>query len=166
VDDQERQVLYTYDRQGRLEAVTDFGGNVWRYEYDRAGLLQRIIDPKNAEIMLVGYDFRDRATAVRILGAQYRYAYADRETVIEDEAKRVTRVAHDRNGISTSLVNANGFRSQITLDRLNRVTALLHNGSARATVRYGATGEIESLTRFDGDSRFFRTSRHSRSLKL
>lgn len=151
VDDQGRQVVYAYDRQGRLKAVTDFGGNAWRYEYDRAGLLQRIIDPRNAEIMLVNYDSRDRAKAVRIMGAQYRYAYSAHETVIEDEAKRVTRVAHDRSGIATSIINANGFRSQITLDRLNRVTALLHNGSAYATVRYRATGEIESLTRLEGE---------------
>jgi YD repeat-containing protein len=152
-DDQGRHVVYGYDGRGRLETVTDFGGNAWRYEYDRAGLLQRIIDPRNAEIMLVAYDSRDRARSVRILGAQYRYGYAGRETAIEDEAKRVTRVAHDRNGIATSIINANGFRSQITLDQLNRVTALFHNGSARATVRYRATGEVESLTRLDGERR-------------
>lgn len=153
MDDQGRQVVYAYDGQGRLETVIDFGANAWRYEYDRAGLLQRIIDSRNAEIMLVAYDSRARAKSVRILGAQYRYAYAGRETVIEDEAKRLTRVAHDRNGTATSITNANGFRSQITLDQLNRVTALFHNGSARATVRYRATGEIESLTRLDVERR-------------
>lgn len=153
VDDQGRQVAYAYDGQGRLAAVTDFGGNAWQYGYDRGGLLQRIIDPRNAEIMLVDYDSRDRAKSVRILGAQYRYAYAGRETVIEDEAKRVTRIAHDRSGIATLLTNANGLVSRIALDRLNRVTALLHNGSPRATVRYRSSGEIESLTRFDGERR-------------
>ncbi len=145
-------MVYAYDRQGRLEAVTDFGGNAWRYEYDRAGLLQRITDPRSADIMLVAYDSRDRAKSVQILGAQYRYAYAGRETAIEDEAERVTRVAHDRNGVATSIINANGFRSQIILDQLSRVTALLHNGAARATVRYRAAGGIESLTRFDGEA--------------
>ena len=82
VDDQGREVVYAYDRQGRLEAVTDFGGNAWRYEYDRAGLLQRITDPRSAEIMLVAYDSWDRAQSVQILGAQYRYAYAGRETAL------------------------------------------------------------------------------------
>ena len=53
--------------------------------------VQRIIDPRNAEIMVVAYDLIDRLKAVRILGAQYRYTYPGRETVIEDEAERVTR---------------------------------------------------------------------------
>jgi YD repeat-containing protein len=151
VDDQGRQVVYTYDRQGRLNAVTDLAGNLWRYGYDKAGLLERIVDPKNAEVVLVAYDARDRARSVRILGARYLYAYEGRETVIEDEAKRITRVAHSRDGIATSITNANGLVSRITLDRLNRVTALLHDGSARATVRYRATGEIASMTRLDGE---------------
>ncbi len=148
-DDQRREVSYAYDRRGQLEIVTDLGGYRWRHQYDALGHLQSVIDPRDVTIVEVTFDSKHRARTVQILGVEYRYDYQKGDTLITDEARRVTRVSHNRYGMATTVTNPNGFTTEVVLDQDNRVSALLHNGTPRATLTYDPSGRIDTLNRLE-----------------
>lgn len=150
-DDQRREVSYAYDRRGRLETVTDLGGNRWRHEYDAVGHLQRVIDPRDVTIVEAAFDSKHRARMAEVLGTAYHYDYQEEATLITDEARRVTRVSHNRYGMATTVTNPNGFTSEVLLDQHNRVKTLLHNGTPRAGLTYDSSGSVDTLTRFAPD---------------
>jgi YD repeat-containing protein len=148
-DDQRRTVAYAYEPRGQLQTVIDLGGNPWKYEYDRLGRLERVIDPRDVATAVVAYDSADKVKKVAILGAQYEYRYAAGDTFITDNAKRLTRVSHSRDGMATSVTSPNGLISELVLDTHNRVTTLLHNGSSSAAFTYDSAGRLDTVTRFE-----------------
>lgn len=127
-DDQGRTVSYAYGGRGQLATVSDLGGNSWRHDYDHLGRLERIIDPRGVTTVVAAFDSMSRVKKVSILGAEFEYKYAASETFIKDNANRVTRVAHNRDGLATLVSSPTGLVSELVLDERNRVTALLHNG--------------------------------------
>lgn len=149
IDDQGRKVAYQYDDQGLLRVVIDIGGNEWRCNYDEHGRLRRALDPQGVPILEVQSDERHRATAVRLLGSEYRYRYENARTIIQDEAGRTAFALYNQFGITTSLTSATGFTSEIRFDEQNRVTALVQNFKPKAAFSYGADGLLETLVRHD-----------------
>jgi YD repeat-containing protein len=98
------------------------------------------------------FDSKRRVAKVAILGSEYSYKYATTDTFVTDDANRVTRLSHNGDGLTTSIVSPNGLVSELVLDDSNRVTSLLHNGSPVAKFGYNREGAVEVVTRLE-DSR-------------
>jgi len=105
----------TYDKRGRLIALTDAKGNSWRYEYDKAGNLVALTDRK---------------------GRTYRFEYdeAYRPIRIYDPEGRVqVAVEYDEVGQPRRMTDAEGHTMAFTFDALGRLIATAWDGDeARA----------------------------------
>ena len=55
-DRHDRQVTYQYDDAGRLEVVTDIGGQSWRYGYDQDGRVNTASHPNGDLYLTIEYD--------------------------------------------------------------------------------------------------------------
>ena len=105
----------TYDKRGRLIALTDARGHSWRYEYDGAGNLIALTDRK---------------------GRTYRFEYdeAYRPIRIYDPEGRVqVEVEYDEVGQPRRMTDAEGHTMAFTFDALGRLIATAWDGDeARA----------------------------------
>ncbi|MFF5253846.1 RHS repeat-associated core domain-containing protein [Streptomyces leeuwenhoekii] len=67
-------INYRYDRKGRLESVTDQGGNTWTYKYDLRGRPYETTDPDKGTTTTL-YDKGDRALTVTNNDKTIAFAY-------------------------------------------------------------------------------------------
>ena len=84
-----RSVEYAYDEK-KLVAVIDIEGKQWRNLYDKAGRLEKMIDPTNQTIALIAYDKKDRVTSTVVDAIDRKYSYGKKVTTVEDGIGRPT----------------------------------------------------------------------------
>ncbi|WP_246002089.1 RHS repeat-associated core domain-containing protein [Allorhizocola rhizosphaerae] len=80
------RTVYTYDRRGNMESVTDAAGNTWRFVHDVRGRLLRSEDPDRG-VTEYTYDDADEMLTTRdARGVVLAYAYDDlgRKTAVHE----------------------------------------------------------------------------------
>ena len=92
-------INYRYDRKGRLESVTDQGGNTWGYKYDLRGRLHETTDPDKGTTTTV-FDKGDRVLTVTNNKKTIAFAYdaLGRVTATHDttlDGTRLTEQTYD-----------------------------------------------------------------------
>lgn len=148
-DDLGRTVQYRYDRQGRLSQVSDVGGNEWSYHYDGQDRLKKVIDPNRHQALVASYVRDGQVQHARIRAASYHFQYRDGHTTVRDELRQQTDYQYNSEGLTTQVVNAEGFKSQVRYDDKNRVSAVLQNQQMVAEFRYGTDDRLQRMTRYD-----------------
>ena len=147
-DDVGRSVSYSYNYKGELAVVTDLGGNNWEYKYanDR---LHQIIDPKGNRAASINYHQNGKVRRTRIRQKKHTYDYNGSETTVTNDSGETDRFVQNVDGITTQILNSDGFTSEIVLSPTNSVATLLHDGHLRATFNYDSSGNPEWVVRFD-----------------
>lgn len=148
VDDQGRTVSYTYNNQDQLERVTDLGGNVWIYKYANDQLHQ-VIDPNGNQAVQITYHEDGQVERTRIRHEKLNYVYDGDVTTVTDDMGHASMFEQNAQGVTTRIINAEGFVTDIDLAANNQVEALRHNGMLRGSFTYDANGNPERMVRFD-----------------
>lgn len=93
---------YTYDEAGRVESVTDGRGNKVSYEYDAFGNLSALIYPDGGRV-------------------SYTYDLLDRLTEVTDRQGGVTSYTYDPDGLLLEVKRPNGTRTTLSYDGVGQV---------------------------------------------
>ncbi|SHG80911.1 RHS repeat-associated core domain-containing protein [Streptoalloteichus hindustanus] len=151
-----RRVGYTYDAAGHLETVTDTGGGVTRYTWDK-DLLKTITDPRGTRYLLNEYDDKGRVRAQTAAdGGVTKFEYVDAngvitETKMTDPRGAVRRfafndkgqLASDTKAFGTSDAQTTSFEYETDGVRRKAVTDPLKR---KTTYLYDAKGFVKEIT--------------------
>ncbi len=155
-----RRISVAYDRELRVEAVTNEQGQVWRYEHDAAGNLVRETDFAGG-VTTFGYDAAGQLVErVRADGQRTTYRYDPAGNLVEqvdgDRATRfevsatgqllsvddgVTRVSYERDAVGRVLAETvNGRTVRSAYDAEGRRIRRLTPSGAESSWEYDAAG--------------------------
>lgn len=146
-----------YWPDGLLKSVETAAGSKTSYEYDDAGQLWKLVEPKgNAPgatasdyTWTYGYDLAgNRTTESHPDGGERETFYdeLDRPYQWDDPLEHRTSVAYDANGNVTSRTNALSKTRTLTYDKLGRLLTETDERSKTTTREYWATGQLKSVT--------------------
>jgi RHS repeat-associated protein len=110
-----KTILYHYDAQGRLAAVSSNAGFGWEVMYDNHGHVQHIRDTVGREIKM-------------------HYTPAGHLSAVEFPEKKRFSYRYDKESRIKEIISPNGFPTQVSYDVKDRVTTL--NGLTELTFRY------------------------------
>jgi len=117
----------TYDKRGRLIALTDARGHSWRYAYDKAGNLIALTDRK---------------------GRTYRFEYDEAYRpvrIYDSQGRRQAQIEYDEVGHPRRLTDAEGHTLAFTFDALGRLVATTWD-EAEARAELDPAGRLVRLT--------------------
>ena len=148
IDHHEREVTYHYDNHSQMKKVIDIGSNQWRYQYHQQKKLHKVIDPKGQIAAKFTYNAENRVKLSKIRATQYRYKYQGQITTVTDTNGKQTRYEHTNEGITTKIINSQGFVSQIKLNQNNQISQLWHNNTQVAEINYDSESRLEHIEMF------------------
>lgn len=146
-----------YWPDGLLKSVETPGGSKTSYEYDSAGQLWKLVEPKaNAAgasaadyTWTYGYDLAGNRTTESHPDAGERETFYDelnRPYQWDDPLEHRTSVAYDNNDNVTSRTNALNKTRTFTYDKLDRLLTETDERSKTTTREYWPTGQLKSVT--------------------
>ena len=146
-DDEHRSIYYQYDSIGRLAEALDLRGGKWKYQYQKnQPLITEIFDPDNNTAASFSYNESKKVVKSNIRSFQYSYQYTGNKTEVIDEAKNSTLFTQNEQGITTSVINAEGYSSRIKLNQYNQVEQLFHDEQLTTKFTYDSFGKISQVS--------------------
>jgi YD repeat-containing protein len=152
-DENSRNVTYQY-KKGQLSSHTDLGGNQWFYQYYGDAQLKSMTDSQGNIAGRFKYDNKHRVTKSTVRGIRHQYHYRTNTTLVTDSLKNETAFEYNALGITTSVTNAQGLTSTITLNKNQQPNTLSHDGKLTASFTYNTNGKLQSLQRQKQDGTF------------
>ena len=138
-DNTGRSVTYAYEGD-RLSGVTDVAGSPWRYFYEGAGALARVVDPEGTVPLQVTYSAGRAATSQTLEGlAQFSYERNGNvlNPTLTTPQDQVT-IVHNEFGQIVSVKSKAGASTMMTYDAGRRLVAVDGPGPARQRYAYDA----------------------------
>jgi YD repeat-containing protein len=124
-DNTGRSVTYAYAGD-QLSGVTDVAGSAWRYFYEGAGPLARVVDPEGTAALRVTYSGGRAETSETIEGLA-RFSYQQDGAILNPTVtspKGEATVVHNAFGQIVSLTPKTGFATKLTYDAGRRLVAV------------------------------------------
>ncbi|MGD2249992.1 MAG: RHS repeat-associated core domain-containing protein, partial [Candidatus Methanofastidiosia archaeon] len=149
---------YTYNYLGKQKTYTDFGGDVYTYEYDAVGRPTKMINP-DATFSLIEYDNTTNTATIYDENQHKKEYHSDWvgnliwvKEYIDAVNYYFTQYTYDSAGNLTSFTDANQNTTHYRYNSLFGVTSVLYPDLTEETFVYDAAGNCVQKTDFNGST--------------
>ncbi len=151
--------VYSYDKRGQLQTLTDTAGGLWKFEYDAAARLVATTNPLGDRVSKE-YDQLGRVlTETDTLNRTQSYTYDARGLVTsvtapaatDGEAPAVYRYEYDEAGLLIKSVDPMGRETLSDYDLRGRMIGQTLPGGQRSSASYDDVGNLVSSVDFNGE---------------